>query len=316
MSRPDALSPSAIRLVLAALEAPLARLSPSVIKQRAADARQLMNAGIIKAGGHEPVATASDDFSDTPLALTWDADRGSFGYFSPVHGWREVPHEQLTFYEVDVARLLSAVGQQCGIATVLEELVPLHFWAIGAVRLGKRPKRTPIMFGRRLQDSAVAGEIEAVLRDRPSPDRRIILTSTSTSLLSGRYRGCTVVAIWDVLRSPHSLAVDPVLLGLRYDHVEISDPQAALVVSAGGTEARLLGRTFRFKRGTKQQQIIQYMFERYSEGRRWIPSAEILEELGLGDNARIRDIFKGNEAWGELIRERDRMCGFCLPESG
>jgi hypothetical protein len=170
------------------------------------------------------------------------------------------------------------------------------------------------MFGRRLQDSAVAGEIEAVLRDRPSPDRRIILTSTSTSLLSGRYRGCTVVAIWDVLRSSHSLAVDLVLLGLRYDHVEISDPQAALVVSAGGTEARLLGRTFRFKRGTKQQQIIQYMFERYSEGRRWIPSAEILEELGLGDNARIRDIFKGNEAWGELIRERDRMCGFCLPE--
>src|SRR5262249_45169044 len=105
-----------------------------------------------------------------------------------------------------------------------------------------------------------------------------------------------------------------VVLALRYDQVEISDPQAALVVSAGGTHARLLGRTFRFKRGTKQQKIIQYLFEQYSAGRRWVPSAEILEELELGDRSRIRDIFKLKEAWGVLIKEQDRMCGFCLPD--
>lgn len=316
MSSSSPLSRSAISLVLAALEAPLARFSPSVVKRRAPDARQLLDAGIIKRGGHEPITTAADDFSDAPLDLTWDADRSSFGYFSALHGWREVPPEQLTYYGIDVPRLLSAVGHQCGIAMKVEELVDSHFWAIGSIRLGKRPKRTPVMFGRRLHDPAVASEIEAFLRNRPSEDRRIILTSTSANRLSGRYRGCTVVAIADVLRSSDSLAVDPLLLALRYDQVEISDPQAALVVSGGGTMARLLGRTFRFKRGTKQQQVIQYLYDRYLDGCRSIPSAEIVEDLEFGDKVRVRDIFKGNRAWGELIEERDRMCGFCLPENG
>src|SRR5437870_2849433 len=115
------LTAGAVRLVLAALEAPLARLSPAVVKRRAADVAPLVKAGIIKPGGHEPITTASDDFSDAPVSLSWNQDRGCFGYFSGVQGWREVSNQQVTFYDIDISRFLRTLTHKCDIAGKVEE---------------------------------------------------------------------------------------------------------------------------------------------------------------------------------------------------
>src|SRR5689334_18989968 len=106
---------SAVRLVLAALEAPQAKLSSGTITRHAGEAAHLKMARISMPYGHLPVITASDDFSDSPVTLSWNEDRETFGYSSEVHGWREVDHDRITMHSIDIAVLTKALTEKCDI---------------------------------------------------------------------------------------------------------------------------------------------------------------------------------------------------------
>jgi hypothetical protein len=286
----------------------------AAIRQRG-DSARLAKAGMIKLSGHDLVITPSDDFSDAPVLLSWDQDKGRFGYFNEVLGWREVAHDRVKTYEADISAFLSILTHKCSMTGKPEELVPRHLWHLGFMRMGNRPKRTPVLFGRRLYDSDVWSKIQTVLRDKPSEQRRVILTSTDPSRFPGELRGCTVIAISDAVRSSDHLAVDPALVALGYDKIDVIPAQEPLVVLRNGAEVRLLGRTYLFPRGLKQRKIVCYMYQNYLQGQRWTSSSEIAAEVDLADTTRIRDVFKKSAAWGKLLTERDGLCSFCLPDT-
>jgi hypothetical protein len=311
----SAFTSSAVRLLLAVIESPLAQMSAATARKQPAESARLAKAGMIKLSGHEPVITPTDDFSDEPVSLSWDQDKGSFGYFHEVLGWREVPHDRVKPYGADISAFLGILTHKCSLIGKSEELVPRHLWHLGFMRIGKRPKRTPVLFGRRLYDSDVWSKIQTVLRDKPSEERRVILTSTDPSRLPGELRGCTVIAVTDAVRSSEQLAVDPVIVTLRYDKIDVAAAQGPLVVLGNGAEVRLLGRTYLFPRGLKQRKIVCYMYQKYLQGQRWTSSSEIAAEVDLADTTRIRDVFKKSAAWGKLLTEREGMCSFCLPDT-
>jgi hypothetical protein len=312
MSSRGALPPSAIRLVLAALEAPLARLSPSALTRRAADAEALIESGIIKPGGHEPVTTAADDFSDTPVAVSWDQNRGSFGYFSGIEGWREVPGEQITYYDVEVVRFLTVLLQKCDVSLKTEAIVPDYLWQVGSARSSNRPKRTPLWFGRRLFVSELWRKMETTLRNRASQDRRIILTSTDVERIPTSSLRCMFISIADIVDTDMQL-IDPAALSIRLGDVRIQDVDGEPIkLIDDARTVILLGQTFRI-RGLLQRDLIKRLHSHYLIGEHPVACAKLLEDIEAGDQTRIKDLFRRSPAWGHLLMERRGMCGFCLP---
>lgn len=58
-------------------------------------------------------------------------------------------------------------------------------------------------------------------------------------------------------------------------------------------------------KGIKQVAVVRYLFEQYSNGRRWVPAHEILSAVygnkKLGRSQRIQNIFSGNTQWEDYI---------------
>jgi hypothetical protein len=306
------LSVGAVRLVLAALEAPLARLPPAIVRQHLSYVARLAQTGIIKPAGHEPVITASDDFSDSPVSLSWDENRGAYGYFSEVYGWREVSHDCLMSYDIDAARFMAVLMRTSDIAGEPEELLASYLWSLGSVRLSKHQNRVPVLFGRRLLDDEIWRKIEILLRNRPSQEHRILLTSADADRVPIVLRRCTVVSVEDVLESS-GVQIDPATLSLRTGQTHALHTNEPVQLFADGRTVIFLGRTFRFPKGDRQREVIRRLYSYYLSDEHPVSSAKLVEDLELGDNTRLKDLFNKSSAWGELLIERHGMCGFCLP---
>ena len=54
------------------------------------------------------------------------------------------------------------------------------------------------------------------------------------------------------------------------------------------------------------------MYTKFLEGVFSVSTAEIVAELDLGENTRIRDLFRKNPAWEILLSERGGACKFNL----
>jgi hypothetical protein len=119
-----------------------------------------------------------------------------------------------------------------------------------------------------------------------------------------------------VVVSDSGISVDPAVLSLRLDRAPVDDGSEPLVVLAEGKEVRFLGEVFRFPKGLRQRQIICLLYQHYLVGELWVSSEEIAEQIGLGSNTRVRDVFKKSDAWNRLLTERNGLCGFCWPGDG
>jgi hypothetical protein len=313
MSSADCLlNPAAIKLLFDCLESPVMLMSGAVLQRYPAEATLLKQSQLIKPSGHEQVGTMVADDSDMPVSLTWSSEDGGYGYFDDVAGWVRVSEDELVVWTVDVGALISVMTRKLQLpskppTTILNDLL----WDLGAGRLGHRPKRTPLMFARRLSDPATWEAIQTSIRDRPSPERRLILTSTKSGRLPNAPSGCTIVSMMDLISSEGSLALDGSVLALRMHHMPAA-PKKPLEVIADGKEVLFFGTIHKFRRGVRQREIICLLHERYLQGDEWVSSEEIIEKLELGSKARIRDYFKSNKAWNSLLTERDGMCGFCF----
>jgi hypothetical protein len=306
----QALSASAVALALAALQTPLARLAPAILRRRRKDAGQLLEAGLIKPAGHEPFATATDDFSDTPLSLTWDSEREAFGYFSETGGWRDVSNEETTPYQIDVSRFLSAMTQKISITGKPAELLQSYLWLLGSARLPGRSKRLPLLFCRRLQDGDLWRKVETLLRNKPSQEPRIVLTSTPADHIPDTQL-CFVIPFVDVIDSI-TQQVDAAALSKRIGQTDAASDEP-LKLLADGKTVIFLGKTYLLVKGVRQRELVQVLYRYYLRGEHPVASGKLLEELELGSSTRIRDLFKGSPVWRTLVFEKNGMCGFCFP---
>lgn len=305
------LGTSSIALLLAALEGPTPILSAAALERFPEEAAVLKASLLIQPHGHEAVIATAH--SDLPVGLTWAGDGGGYGYFSETDGWVSVSSEQIERYAVDIVAFITALTAKLRLAPRAPPRMRVdhHLWDLGSARFGRRAKRTPVLFGRRLHNADVWKEIEQVFRRQPALERRILLTSTGPSLLPKPPPKCVIITISDLVGMSGDLAIDPETVSACLNGVPLLDRDEPLMVLGDGKEVRLRGKIFRFARGAKQREVIRLLHRRYLEGIIWVSSDEIAEELELGDT-RVRDLFKRNPAWNQLLTERGGMCGFCF----
>jgi hypothetical protein len=302
-------------VLLSALEAPKLELSAAALQSFATDIRvRLLSSGFIKPEGYEAVAVSIDGHDDNPVALTWSGEHRSFGYFSSIAGWVTIRHEDIRRYSIEIyavfSALMSELGSYRGSASIV---VPDTLWDLGNLRLGGSSRQFPILFARRLHDPARLQAVRRGLLLRPCEGFRIVLTSTHPYGLRETLAQGAIVSIHDVLGEGGT--VSPLAIKAHLAQVHVERRGEVLALEAGGRVVHLYGETFQFLKGVHQRAIINLLHNRYLAGERWVPSHEIVAELNLRDNARIRDYFKKHPAWNKLLIERNGMCGFCLDEA-
>ncbi|MFN3347344.1 hypothetical protein [Pseudorhodoplanes sp.] len=299
-----------LTFLLTALESRYLTVPTATAKQLAAEASWLKRQGILRPEGHLPVVA---DECDRPVELEWS--EGGFGYFSELSGWIDVPESDIQSLAIDVTRLLSILTQDLHLSGRHEPhaLVPELLWDLGAARFGKRLKRNPVLFARRLSDASSAAVIMECLQRRPTTERRVILTSTSGALLTEIPGGSHFISVEDVL-DDRGRAVDPALVAIRIDEAP-TESKGDLIVRAGAKEVVFFGETFRFPKGVKQRAVILYLYKKYAEGVLQVPSEQIAEECSLGERTRVRDLFKKHPAWEKLLFEQDGICGFAFDKA-
>ncbi|MGD9924945.1 MAG: hypothetical protein AB7V13_26375 [Pseudorhodoplanes sp.] len=224
-----------------------------------------------------------------------------------------MPESDIASFAVDLTRFLSVVTGKfrlSGMATSMSEPTG-GLWNLGSARFGRRPRRNPVMFARRMHNASVCNAVESAVRRQGNAERMVLLTTTQAELVPAFPRSCEVVSLWDVVDFEKDLLIDPNRIAARLSQRPLAG-EGDLQVIADGKLVKFFGETFRFERGVKQREIIRYLFKEYQNGRLLVSSAQIVAELDYPPQTRIRDIFKNSPAWSKLLAEQNGMCGFCL----
>jgi hypothetical protein len=303
----------AAELLLSAIESPYLQISGAAMRGFPAQVRnQMLATGLVVPDGHEAIATSDTDHEDRPVSLAWSDPHQAFGYFSSLSGWIIVSHDDVRVFKINLTEVISSLTSKFGMARRVDYrvLVPDLLWEVGACRFGRRNRRTVIMFGRRLSDPCAWQLIQRALAARSAQDRRLILTSTQPARLPDQHTADTIVSVHDLLGD--GLVLDRDSVAARFDQIPISDSREAIVLLADGKEVSFFGQTFRFPKGVNQRRIIKLLYARYRVGQHRVSVDEVISILGLRENARIRDYFKGHPAWGQMLTEHDGTCGFRL----
>jgi hypothetical protein len=300
-------------LLVRALESKKPVLSAAALHRYPTEAAQLRAGGFIRPGGHEPVATSTDD-GDNPVALQWSIEDRAYGYFNQTRGWLNLAEQEIQSFSLALTKIIDELASNFQLAAQPPvELVANHVWELGLARLGRKAHRTPLLFGRRLRDGPVWTSLKTALRERPTSHRKLIITTTASDKLSERsLPNCAVVAIGQMIIREAALTLDASLIAMRMDELPGEDEQGPFWVNADCREVHFYGSKFSFAKGLKQRDVIRVLYAYHLRGERQVSSAKIISDLDWDPKTRLRDIFKGHPAWGHLLIERSGMCGFCF----
>jgi hypothetical protein len=310
------LEPAALELLLNAVETPEAAISGAVLDDyHASDSIILKETGLLKLHGHEDVSVSGADHDDVPVTLSWSAEDGGLGYFSPTAGWINVPEDRIARFRVDFSVLLARLMIQADVSSRSgpTPLIPDLLWEIGDVRLGRRTQRVPIWFARRLHERSVWRQVKDMAKARPTTGLRVVLTSTpSNRFLDEAIAGHLLVGIRDVIDFASGLAVHPDILAARLDGSHQPDVEEALYLSPDGKQLLINGDvTIRF-RSAPHIVIIRKLVTGFREGKRFT-ARELVDLTQLSSNT-LRQAF-GAKKWAQLksyIKTRDGLWGFEL----
>jgi hypothetical protein len=288
------LGAEAVDFLLELLELREPRLSGAAAELRPDPARRLIAAGLMVPQDHEAGSASLADDDDVPVSLIWSEQHAALAYFSPAVGLVPVPHDRLVRHRADVAAVLAAATARMDLPRGRgpHALVEGLLWEIGEVRLGRRPARVPLWFARRLFDPAVVQQVVGAARARPHNRLRVILTSARPSRLAeSEIPGAAVVALRDVLATPHDLAVSPDILDARLRGVP---PVAAgpLTLSPDGTRLSINGGDPILFRSEAQKEAIQKLVDAYHAGTR-LRARELTHQPSL-------QTFFGKAKWARL----------------
>jgi hypothetical protein len=297
-------------LLLRLLEAESASVPAGMLERIPDAARWLKDQKLIKPDGYDSVAA---DVYDRPVELIWSGT--GFGYFSELDGWVSVSSSAIERFSVDIERvlLMAAAKLQLPKRWSAEPLVAGSLWGVGNLRFGRRTKRNPVVFGRRLHAADVWASIGQFLGRQPSQERRVILTSTPPELVPDAPKGSLIVCLQDVWDPLLAIAAETIAIRLSGTSTK---PKEDLAVIADGKEVHFFEKIFRFPKGNKQRAVIRFLHQKYLRGELLISTAEVAEECELTGSTRLRDLFKRHpNAWGQLLAERDGVCGFLFEEN-
>jgi hypothetical protein len=316
----DAASPlgtDAVDLLLTLMEAPEAVLSGAALHDFYPDVgAALINAGALKADGHEPVITGMADHDDLPVGVTWRADIGGYAHFSPSAGWMKVENERLTRYRVYFNWLLAVLSRQLRIPRAIEPKCLLRdvLWELGAAWIGHRKHMTPVFLGRRLRHRDVLGAACDALGQRANGRTGLLLSTGAAPPEFVKIPGQPVVVpLRNCLVIGSGLTVDANNLASRLGGNLPERAQQPLQILGDGRIVWFYGEKFEFPRGEKQRRVIAYLHEHYLQGIYEVSVASIIADLDLAEGTRIDKLFNGSPAWNRLLTLRTGMCSFCWP---
>jgi len=273
------LSSAALDLLLSAVETPEAVISGAVLDvYHAAEAVALKETGLLKPHGHEAGFTSEADHDDVPVTLSWSAEDGGLGYFSPNAGWVTVAEDRLVRYRVDFPVLLARMMLQTDVSSRAGPipLLPNLLWEVGDIRLPGRSRRVPVWAGRRFGDPLVWDRFVETTRARPAPGLRIVLTTTPEGRLPARiHHGHSIISVRDVAEHAGGLVVDPELLAARVASGSQRD-DALITMVADGAAIIVRGKRYTF-RGSKQRAVIRHLYEALESGQPDCLTVEVLE---------------------------------------
>ncbi len=305
------LSPAAVDLLSVIAETPGAEIAGAVlIDHYGTVAAQLLNLGVLIPEGHETSTTSLADHDDVPVSVTWSAEHGAFGYFSATAGWVAVPADRLAMHRIVFDKLLRQLVAPLFASKriPLTPLLPNLLWEVGDVKLPGRSKRAPLWIGRRFADAGVWGQFAGIIRNRPAPGLRIVLSLTPGDRLpAGILNGHAIIPVRDVAQAANGLAIDPDLLAARV--ASGAQPSDALItMAADGASISVRGKRYKFST-VKQRAVIRQLFEAWQSGDPERLTAEVLVKAGYGDKTNILGkAWSGRKDWREFIAEKDGRC--------
>jgi len=310
------LSPAALELLLSAIETPETVISGVVLDDyHSSEALVLKATGLLKPHGHKAAVASQADHDDAPVTLSWSAENGGLGYFSPTAGWVTVPDDQIARFQVDVPAVIGELMDRVDWPSRSRPvpLVPDLLWEIGDVRLGRRTQRVPIWFARRLHEPSVWRQIKYVAKNRPAPRLRVVLTSTPSHRFPDEtIAGHHLVALRDVIDSASRLAINPDILAARLDGSLAPDIGEALYLSPDGKQLVINGDiTIRF-RSDYHIAIIRRLVTGFREGKRFT-ARELLDHAQSSSDT-LRQAF-GTKKWAQInsyLKSCDGLWGFEL----
>ena len=305
------LGPAAVDLLLTIAETPRATIAGSVLMDHYGRVGpRLLEFGLLVPDGHEPTTTSLADYDDVPVTTTWSAEHQAFGYFSADAGWVTVPADRLVTHRIAFERLLHqiVVPLFASKRITLTPLLPDLLWEVGDVKLAGRSKRVPLWIGRRFSDAAVWSQFAGVIKARPAPGLRIVLSLTPGNRLPALIlRGHSIIPFEDVMQHASGMKIDPNLLAAR---VASGSQQAdePITMAADGASVTVRGQRYDFS-GSKQRAIIRHLYEAWQAGTPDCLTAEALEAAGYSDSVNtLAKAFSGRTDWHDFVEEKNGRC--------
>jgi len=292
-----------VRLLLDILESRAATISGAALADYfARQSARLMAANLLEPRGDVLAAPSLTDHEDEPVTLSWSAQHGGYGYFSPTAGWVVVPAERLAVLGVNIPAVLSTMLVQFDLTSRggPQELVSNQLWELGDARVGRARGRLPIWFCRCIYDSAVWQHVVDAAARRPSERIRILLTSTPGRRAAGRaLPGHLLVAVEDVLDHNEPLSISPSIVVARLEGTAPPAIEGRLWLSPDGQTLTIDGNAVLSFRADTQIKIIRKLVAGYREGKRFRFS-ELRGSAPVGAKA-LRQVF-GTKKWAVLSR--------------
>lgn len=292
-----------------------ARISGAVLRDEfETTAAELDTSALLQKDGHDFAAASLADHDDVPVSVTWSPQDQTWGYFSPTAGWVAVPEERLISYRLNFESLLPRVVANLYAAKTVpcRPIVPEHLWEMGDAQLPGRRQRVPLWIVRRLTDRAVWTSFTEVIRKRPAPGMRIVLSLTPTDRLEKDiHLGHSIVALRDVALAADPLVVDPAILAARISGGARRDDQLISIAAEGGV-VTVRDKTYRFT-GVKQRAVIRTLYAAFESGDPICVTAQVLEAGDYSGSVNtLEKAFSGRGDWREFIAEEDGRCWmFC-----
>ncbi len=302
------LDPVAAGLLLRVIETPRGRITADALADHFGAGTSLQSSGLIEPDGFETTTTSLADHDDTPVTITWSADRAGFGYFSPTSGWVPMPADRLGIFRVSYEKLFKHVLQQFDLPTHAKPTTLLTdtLWEVGEVRLPGRTKRVPLWVARRLSDPRVWASFVEAVRLRPATGLRVVLSFTSADQLPAQFlSGNAIISVQNVGSRSESLIVDPGTLAARASSGAVQT-DAPITMAADGASLTVNGKRYVFK-GSKHREIIRHLFEAWETGAPECLTAEVLVAADSSGKT-IARAFSGRSDWREFIKVGQGRC--------
>lgn len=240
----------------------------------------------------------------------WWCDRThAFGYQCPLKGWIPLHESLVKIYQFKPAGFMRWLQEQLGItATVIEPLNDSSVYSLGTI--ARLQSDVSFIYAQNMTPEKLQWCHQKHNQRHPL----VVLSGTPTfEHQNDSFTETTVISL-------HEIMTDLPLTG------NLSGPLCTLDLSklwsliharsnqeplngcyADGGIVIINGMEYEFH-GSKQKQLIQYLWEAREQGERFVGVEKMFEDLDMFDSRRLLDIFRRNPDWTDVIGTKRGIC--------